>query len=213
MICIDSQKRSVEIHPQDLLKFLRARRSLRRYQRRPIPDGILEQLLEAAIWAPSAHNRQPWRFVIVSEQAQKEGLARAMGAKLRADLEADGLPEPVIEKDVGRSFERISTAPLLILLCMTVSDMDAYPDERRSASERTMAIQSTAMAGQNILLMASSLGLGACWICAPLFCPDLVGAALDLPPDWQAQGMITVGYPAGERTRGRENWETRVLWR
>ena len=213
MICIDSQKRSVEIHPQDLLKFLRARRSLRRYQRRPIPDGILEQLLEAAIWAPSAHNRQPWRFVIVSEKAQKEGLARAMGAKLRADLEADGLPEPVIEKDVGRSFERISTAPLLILLCMTVSDMDAYPDERRSASERTMAIQSTAMAGQNILLMASSLGLGACWICAPLFCPDLVGAALDLPPDWQAQGMITVGYPAGERSRGRENWETRVLWR
>lgn len=201
------------IHPQDLLKFFRARRSLRRYQRRPIAEGILEQLLEAAIWAPSAHNRQPWRFVIVSEKAKKEGLARAMGAKLRADLEADGLPEPVIEKDVGRSFERISTAPLLILLCMTVSDMDAYPDERRSACERIMAIQSTAMAGQNMLLMASSLGLGACWICAPLFCPDLVGAALDLPPDWQAQGMITVGYPAGERARGRENWETRVLWR
>ncbi len=201
------------IYPQDLLKFFRARRSLRRYQRRPIPDGILEQLLEAAIWAPSAHNRQPWRFVIVSEKAKKEGLARAMGAKLRADLEADGLPKPVIEEDVGRSFQRISTAPLMILLCMTVSDMDTYPDERRSAYERTMAIQSTAMAGQNILLMASSLGLGACWMCAPLFCPDLVGAALDLPPDWQAQGMITVGYPAGERTRSRENWETRVLWR
>lgn len=201
------------IHPQDLLKFFRARRSLRRYQRRPIPDRCLEQLLEAAIWAPSAHNRQPWRFVIVSEKAKKEGLARAMGSKLRADLEADGLPEAVIDVDVGRSFERISSAPLLILLCMTVSDMDAYPDDKRSGHERIMAIQSTAMAGQNILLMASSLGLGACWMCAPLFCPDLVGAALDLPADWQAQGMITVGYPAGERTRGRENWETRVLWR
>ncbi|MDE2820640.1 MAG: nitroreductase family protein [Chloroflexota bacterium] len=201
------------IHPQDLMTFFRARRSLRRYQQRPIPDGILEQLLEAATWAPSAHNRQPWRFVIIGEKARKEDLARAMGARLRADLEADGAPEPLIEADVGRSFERISTAPLLILLCMTVSDMDAYPDERRAGCERAMAIQSTAMAGQNMLLMASSLGLGACWICAPLFCPDLVGAALDLPPDWQAQGMITIGYPAGERTRGREKWETRVLWR
>lgn len=201
------------IHPQDLLQFFRARRSLRRYQQRPIPDAILEQLLEAAIWAPSAHNRQPWRFVIISDQARKEGLARAMGAKLRADLEADGAPETLIEADVGRSFERITGAPLLILLCMTVSDMDAYPDERRGSYERTMAIQSAAMAGQNILLMASGLGLGACWMCAPLFCPDLVSAALDLPPDWQAQGMITVGYPAGERTRDREHWETRVLWR
>lgn len=203
----------MSIHPQELLSFFRARRSLRRYQRRAIPDGCLKQLLEAAIWAPSAHNRQPWRFVIVSDQARKGRLARTMGAKLRADLEADGAPEPVIEADVGRSFERISAAPLLILLCMTVSDMDAYPDERRSAYERAMAIQSTAMAGQNILLMASSLGLGACWMCAPLFCPDLVGAALDLPADWQAQGMITVGYPAQEKTRDRESWETRVLWR
>ena len=201
------------IHPQELLSFFRARRSLRRYQRRAIPAGCLEQLLEAAIWAPSAHNRQPWRFVIVSEQARKEGLARAMGAKLRADLEADSAPEPVIAADVGRSFERISAAPVLILLCMTVSDMDDYPDERRSAYERTMAIQSTAMAGQNMLLMASSLGLGACWMCAPLFCPDLVGAALDLPADWQAQGMITVGYPAQARSRERASWETRVLWR
>lgn len=201
------------IHPQDLLSFFRARRSLRRYQTRPIPDGILEQLLEAATWAPSAHNRQPWRFVIIVDQAQKEALARAMGAKLRADLAADGLSEPLIEQDVNRSFQRISCAPLIILLCMTVSDMDSYPDARRSAHERIMAIQSTAMAGQNILLMASSLGLGACWMCAPLFCPDLVGAALGLPADWQAQGMITVGYPAGGRTRSREKWETKVLWR
>lgn len=204
---------SVAIHPRDLLSFLRARRSLRRYLARPIPEGLLEQLLEAGTWAPSAHNRQPWRFVIVSNPAMKEGLARAMGAKLRADLEADGVPGQVIEKDIGRSFERISTAPLVILLCMTLSDMDSYPDERRSAHERIMAIQSTAMAGQNILLMANSLGLGACWMCAPLFCSDLVAAALDLPADWQAQGLITLGYPAGERSRGRENWKTRVLWR
>ena len=203
----------MRIHPQDLLEFFRARRSLRRYHQCAIPEDMLGQLLEAATWAPSAHNRQPWRFVIMSDQAKKVSLARAMGARLRADLEADGAPGPVIEQDVSRSYERISAAPTLILLCMTLADMDAYPDERRSSFERAMAIQSTAMAGQNILLMASSLGLGACWMCAPLFCPDLVGDVLDLPADWQAQGMITVGYPAQSKTRSREDWESRVLWR
>lgn len=207
------QKCVVEIQPGDLLRFLRARRSLRTYQRRPVSEDLLAQLLEAATWAPSAHNRQPWRFVIIREQARKEKLARAMGGKLRADLEADGAPEPVIQADLDRSFKRISSAPLLILLCMSLSDMDSYPDQRRSAHEMTMAVQSTAMAGQNMLLMASSLGLGACWMCAPLFCAELVAAALDLPADWQAQGMITVGYPAQARSRARESWQTRVLWR
>lgn len=203
----------MKIQPGDLLRFLRARRSLRTYQRRPVSEDLLAQLLEAATWAPSAHNRQPWRYVIIREQARKEKLARAMGGKLRADLEADGAPEPVIQADLDRSFERISSAPLLILLCMSLSDMDSYPDQRRSAHEMTMAVQSTAMAGQNMLLMASSLGLGACWMCAPLFCAELVAAALDLPADWQAQGMITVGYPAQARSRERESWQTRVLWR
>lgn len=203
----------MEIQPGDLLRFLRARRSLRTYQRRPVSEDLLAQLLEAATWAPSAHNRQPWRYVIIREQARKEKLARAMGGKLRADLEADGAPEPVIQADLDRSFERISSAPLLILLCMSLSDMDSYPDQRRSAHEMTMAVQSTAMAGQNMLLMASSLGLGACWMCAPLFCAELVAAALDLPADWQAQGMITVGYPAQARSRERESWQTRALWR
>ena len=50
-----------------------------------------------------------------------------------------------------------------------------------------MAVQSTAMAVQNMLLLAHAEGLAACWMCAPLFCPDTVRAALDLPADWQPQ--------------------------
>jgi nitroreductase len=52
------------------------------------------------------------------------------------------------------------------------------------------------MAVQNMLLLAHAEGLAACWMCAPLFCPDTVRAALDLPADWQPQAVITIGHPA-----------------
>ena len=59
-----------------------------------------------------------------------------------------------------------------------------------------MAIQSVALAAQNLLLTAHAAGLGACWRCAPLFCPDTVRETLSLPSDWEPQALITIGYPA-----------------
>lgn len=197
----------------ELLEFMRGRRSVRRYQCADVPREWIECLLEAAIWAPSAHNRQPWRFVIIDEDLTKGRLAREMGGALRRDLMADGLAPAVIDADVGRSYARITSAPLLIMVCMSLSDMDVYSDDQRNSHELTMAQQSTAMAGQNMLLMAEKLGLGACWICAPLFCQELVASLLELPADWRPQGMITLGFPAQRRRRAREPWETRVLWR
>lgn len=186
------------------LKFFMSRRSIRRYRPDPVPRPLLEQLLTAAVWAPSAHNRQPWRFVVITGRPLKERLAGAMGMKLRADLTADGAPPDVIEKDVNRSYSRITAAPALILVALTVADMDRYPDETRQQNEWLMAVQSTAMAGQNLLLAAHALGLGACWMCAPLFCPDVVRQTLALPADWQPQGLVTVGYPAEQRQKSRQ---------
>lgn len=192
------------------LTWLTTRRSLRRYQPHPVPDDLVEQLLTAATAAPSAHNRQPWRFVVIGSPQAKEALALAMGDQLRADLTADGLPPEAIEKDASRSYQRLTQAPLLILLCLTMADMDRYPDGRRQDNEWLMAVQSVAMAGQNLLLAAHALGLGACWLCAPLFCPDVVRNSLDLPADWQPQGLITVGYPVESREKGREPLASRV---
>lgn len=197
----------------DFLAFLKSRRSLRRYTSAPIPRPVLERVLTAGIWSPSAHNRQPWRFVVLEDANTRHALASAMGARLRADLEADSVPKDVIAADVARSYERMTLAPCLLLLCLTMADMDSYPDPRRNAHERVMAIQSVAMAGQNMLLMAHAEGLGACWMCAPLFCPDVVRDVLGLPADWEAQGMIALGYPAQTREKNREGLEKRALWR
>lgn len=179
------------------------RRSIRRYQPKPIPQTLIDQLLDAAIWAPSAHNRQPWRFAVIATPQVKQELAAAMGRQLSADLAADGAPPDAIEKEAARSYQRITHAPLLILLCLSMADMDAYPDPARQRNEQIMAGQSVALAGQNLLLAAHALGLGACWLCAPLFAQTAVRQTLALPPDWQPQALITIGYPAETRQKTR----------
>ena len=203
----------MKIDNTSLQELIQSRRSIRRYSSKAVPRESVETLLNASIWAPSSHNRQPWRFAVIEQSDTKERLATSMGARLRRDLLADHVPQIIIKKDVDRSYDRITSAPTIIVVCMTVIDMDVYSDEKRTHNETVMAIQSTAMAGQNLLLMAHSLGLGACWMCAPLFCPDVVQEVLALPDDWQAQGMITLGYPAQLREKMRKPLETSILWR
>lgn len=196
----------------DLHQLIRDRRAIRRYQKRPVKREIVKQLLESAIWAPSAHNRQPWRFAVLTAHEDKERLARAMGEKLFKDRTADGDPNPDIEGDVARSWSRIVGAPVVIGVFLSMSAMDRYPDEGRNRAEHLMAVQSVAMAAQNLWLLAHAEGLGACWLCAPLFVPDLVRETLNLPEDWQAQGLMTLGWPAEERVKSRRPWPESVLF-
>lgn len=172
------------------------RRSVRRYLPREVSREQLDRLLQAAVAAPSAHNRQPWRFAVLTSVRSKDRLARAMGDRLRSDRQGDKDLEAAIDADVQRSHARITGAAAVIVVCLSMEDMDAYPDARRSGFERQMAVQSTAMAGQNLLLAAHAAGLGACWLCAPMFCADTVRDVLGVPGHWEPQGMITLGYPA-----------------
>lgn len=179
-----------------MLELLARRQTIRRFRPEQVPAGLAERLIDAAAAAPSAHNRQPWRFCLVRDERRRRELADRMGSRLRADRARDADDPAAIDADVERSRSRIVEAPLAIVVCMTMAEMDRYPDRRRAQAERHMAVQSTAMAGQNLLLAAQALGLGACWMCAPLFCPDEVRSALALPPDWEPQGMVLVGHPA-----------------
>jgi len=203
----------LRILPSDLYDLMQSRRSLRRYESRDVPREIITQVLEAALWGPSAHNRQPWRFCVLTSPEDKHQLASKMGARLRANLEADNLAEGIIQKDVNRSYARLTNAPVLIVVCMTMADMDTYPDESRQHFEWVMATQSVAMASQNMLLMAHAEGLGACWMCAPLFCQDVVKETLQLPEDWQPQGIVAMGYPAQTREKTRDPLESKVIFR
>jgi F420 biosynthesis protein FbiB-like protein len=196
-----------------LRRVIRERRSIRRYQARPVERAVLEELLEAAIWVPSAHNRQPWRFCVVTSPAVKARLSAAMGERWRRDLTADGADPAAIRQRVAVSHARITGAAALVVAAASMEEMDVYPDALRSQAEWTMAVQSVALACQNLLLAAQAHGLGACWMCAPLFVPELVCAVLDLPEGWQPQALITLGYPAESKVKERAPLASRVVWR
>ncbi len=181
---------------EPFLGFLRSRRTVRQYRTEPVDRAHLEAMLEAARWAPSPHNVQPWRFAVVTDPAVKEELARAMGEVWAEDLRRDGMSEEFIHLNLEGSRSRITGAAAVVVVCMTEEDLDEYPDEFRQTAERTMALHSIGAAVQNMGLMAQHLGLGMCWMCAPLFCPQVVVRVLGLPDRWQPQALLTIGWPA-----------------
>lgn len=184
-----------------LAALVQGRRSVRAFQSRPVPRGVIEQAIAAAGWAPSPHGRQPWRFAIVETAARRTALADAMAATWLAQLALDGQDETIIQTRLEKSRQRLQQAPVLIVPCLYLDDLDVYPDPDRQAAEATMAIQSLGAAIQNLLLTVYAAGLDAGWMCAPLFCPDVVRDALALDSALIPHALIPVGYAAKDPVR------------
>ena len=118
-----------------------------------------------------------------------------MAQDFEHDLARDGVPPEKIQAQINRSKERITAAPVAILLCLDISEMDSYSDEKRHKAEYMMAVQSTAAAGLQLLLAAHAEGLGGVWACWPLFAQETIQKTLHLPESWEPQGMYFLGYP------------------
>ncbi len=191
------------VAPRDLpfAALVRGRASVRQSQARPVPPELVRQCLEAAGWAPSPHGRQPWRFAVLTQPAAKVRLADAMGATWEDQLALDGQAAAIVDIRKQKSEARIMGAPVVIIPCLYLAELDQYADAGRQAAEHTMAIQSLGAAVQNLLLQAYALGLDSGWMCAPLFCPAIVCAALDLEPVLIPHALITLGYRGGEPKR------------
>lgn len=127
-----------------------------------------------------------------------------MAADFERDLLRDGVPPEKIHSQIKRSKDRLTSAPVVILLCLDMSEMDSYPDEKRQRAERMMAVQSVAAAGLQLLLAAHAEGLGGVWVCSPLFTQETIQESLKLPNSWEPQGMFYVGYPVEEIPEARE---------
>ncbi len=122
-------------------------------------------------------------------------LAEAMAIDFQRDLESDGIPTEKIQAQAKRSKDRITSAPVAILLCLDMSEMDSYPDKRRIKAEFRMTVQSVAAAGMQLLLAAHAEGLGAVWACWVLFAVETIQEVLELPKTWEPQALFFLGYP------------------
>jgi nitroreductase len=124
-----------QVAPDALLDMIRSRRSVRRYLPDPVPDEVLQKILEAGRWAPSANNQQPWAFIVVQDEQIRAQVAKHATYYLARR-------------------GRVDEAPLLIVLC-------AHARRRRSG---TPPRQDVSMAAMQMMLEAKALGVGTCWI-------------------------------------------------
>jgi nitroreductase len=121
--------------PESVLALLRERRSIRRYRPDPVPEEMVEQLLEAGRLAPSASNRQPWAFVVVRDEAICREVAQHAAYYFVR-------------------WAHVEEAPLLLVLC----------GDTRNPIYRQFLREDVGLAGAQIMLQAKALGLGTCWI-------------------------------------------------
>lgn len=180
---------------QDLHNFLCSRRSIRQFDRRPVPADIVARLLQTAECAPSAHNTRPWRFREIPAGAARQTLTETLLTAMQADLAEANQPPELIAQRADRTRRRIADAPLILLLCMDENALPPQPTPRLAELERHMGIQSTALAGLQLLLAAHAENLAAVWICWALYAQHPLQIALHLPASWQPQALFFIGYP------------------
>ena len=193
---------------------IRQRRSIRKYTNQPVPDQLVLDVLEAASWAPSAHNSQPWRFIILQDNKLKGDLAEQMAEAWALDLKKEGVTvekEKVIERR-----DRFANAPVLILACLTMEGLHKFSDKEKQQYERDLAVESLGAGLENLLLTAHNVGLGACWFCAPAFCKETVRKVLKIPDSVEPSALVLLGYPAESPTVPRrkmlEEYCFRDVW-
>lgn len=152
----------------DVLEAIKGRRSIRAFKSQAVSTEIVEKLIDAARWAPSAGNIQPWEFIIVRNPEIKRNLAKAA---------------------LNQSF--IEEAPVVIVVCAD----EIRSSQGYGVRGKTLyCIQDTAAATQNIHLAAYSLGLGTCWVGA--FNEEEARKILEIPQGVRPVAIIPVGYPA-----------------
>lgn len=174
-----------------------ARRTVRTFDDRPVPDDLLADAVTAAVTAPAPHHTRPWRFLRL-RPATRQHLLDDMAARWRDDLASDGLDAATIDRRIERSDAILRTAPELLAPFVELDGAHDYADDRRTRAEEEMYLLTGGAALGALQVVLAAHGLGAAWISSTLFCPDTVRASLDLSDTWLPLGLVAVGWPAPE---------------
>lgn len=168
----------------EVLEAIKTRRSIRKYKSTPVDDRTLELVLEAARWAPSWHNSQCWRFIVVRDGKIKNKLADTL-----IDVSAD---RP------NRAAEAIRNAPVAIVACAELGKSGYSVREPREpvTDKGDWFMFDVALAMQNLVLAAHSLGLGTVFVGA--FDAKKVATILGVPKGFCVVAMTPLGYPDEE---------------
>ena len=202
-------------------ELLRARRSVRRFDSRPVPREVVVRLLEAAVTAPSASNKQPWRFFVVETRARIDAMAAAV-REATSRIAAARVPEASLEsfRAYGDYFTRFEAAPAVIVpICRALTilsnlvDADAADRDAIAAMEERSGVIGASLALGNLLLAAHAIGLGASGMTGPLVAEPALRAILGIPDGWRIVALVPIGYAAEEpRRTDRKPVDKVVRW-
>jgi nitroreductase len=185
------------------LELVKTRRSIRSFKPGPVPDEYIERVIEAARFAPSGANSQPWEFIVIKDKETKDKIAALVieqgepGRKIEVareeDLRFPGTQGPAREPG-------FKSAPVFILLCGDPRTKEAYPLFTTLTRGDSHFISGLASAFLYVTLAATALGLGSQWVSAtggPLVKP-LLKQLLDIPQGLEIYDMLVIGYPASQ---------------
>jgi nitroreductase len=197
-------KEAEPMNYDELLELLKERRSTRRYKTDPVPDEAIEKIIEAARWAPSGFNQQPWEFIVVKDPKLREGIVEIcmesmkMSFKMEAARESWQGPMQISPPtDKGGNY---SVAPVFILLLGDTRTQKGLPMMRRydETQGRLAFISGLASAFLYMHLAATTLGLGSQWVSAAstAYGNCLIKNLLEIPEEMVIYDMMALGYPA-----------------
>ena len=181
---------------ESLMGLITARRSVRRFDDRPVERGDIERLVDAARWAPSNHNRQGWKFVVFSDAAELTALAGKVRQSLTARLaDCPGIPQNRADELIEHATD-FAAAPRVVLVMHKRASLAAgelFAGNTLASGEALSA----AMATENMLLAAASMELAACVFTAPLLGRDVWEQIDDLPLGFDPTCLVAIGHPSG----------------
>jgi nitroreductase len=188
---------------EGLLELVKKRRSIRSFKPEPIPDEYVDKIIEAARWAPSGANSQPWEFIVVKKQELRNSIVQLVKEQAAFSKRAELTREPELRNpSVLNPPERpgFADAPVFIILCGDPRLNDAYPISGDLSRKQTNFDSGLASAFLYMHLAATTLGLASQWVSVisyrfvQLMLKDMLG----IPKELQLYDMMAVGYPAGE---------------
>jgi len=184
---------------------MQSRRSVRRFKPEMPDRKRIERLLEAAITAPSASNKQPWRFLVVTNPAVIARMAAAVREAVdHIARHIEAACQPAF-RAYGDYFTRFEAAPavivplfsrLTVLSNLVDGQLDADARERIAVMEHQSGLIGVALAMQNVMLMAPELGLGTSGMTGPLVAAHRLREILEVAPSWDIAALVPVGVPA-----------------
>jgi coenzyme F420-0:L-glutamate ligase/coenzyme F420-1:gamma-L-glutamate ligase len=189
----------------EFVEAVSARRSVRAFEDRPVPNDAIDRAVALAVQAPAPHHSQPWRFVVLDDAAIKERFSSEMGDAWRLDLASDGMDAERINRITSKSHRLLTSTPVLVVCCADMSRSHDYPDDRRRRAEWSLFAHTIGAALQTFMTSLATEGIASCWISAPVFCGRVVRDFFDLGERVEPHALVLVGYPSPDykpRRRG-----------